>query len=100
MEIASFVRLPSWNQLLGMEQWQRHQFKKGIAAAFLFALSARRRRLLDQNQDNLAEKYHVDLLRYAGVISGDAPGTTKIEVRQEKVGSKEPETTVIEVYRL
>ena len=37
MEIPG--RLPSWNQLLGMEQWQRHQFKKGIAAAFLFALS-------------------------------------------------------------
>lgn len=31
-------RLPSWNQILGMEQWARYQFKKELAAAFTFAL--------------------------------------------------------------
>src|SRR5580704_4431953 len=31
-------RLPSWNQILGMEQWARYQFKKELAESFLFAL--------------------------------------------------------------
>jgi len=33
-------RLPSWNEILGMEQWQRYQFKKELAGAFLSALRA------------------------------------------------------------
>jgi hypothetical protein len=31
-------RLPSWNAILGMEQWQRYQFKKELAAVFLSEL--------------------------------------------------------------
>src|SRR5437899_168951 len=31
-------RLPSWNDILGMEQWARYQYKKEIAAKFLLAL--------------------------------------------------------------
>lgn len=31
-------RLPSWNEILGMEQWARYKFKGELAAAFLSAL--------------------------------------------------------------
>jgi hypothetical protein len=33
-----YGRLPSWNEILGMEQWQRYQFKKEWADRFLSAL--------------------------------------------------------------
>jgi hypothetical protein len=72
------------------------QVQKGACDRFLVRVTSYRKRLLDQ--DNLCEKFHVDLLRYAGVIPTDAPGTTQIEVRQEKAG-KAPERTVIEVFQ-
>lgn len=55
-----------------------------------------RERLLDE--DNLAEKFVVDALRYCGLIPDDCPETTKIEVSQRKCGKGEPEfvTVVIE----
>jgi len=31
-------RLPSWNQILGMEHWARYQFKDQLQLAFLYAL--------------------------------------------------------------
>lgn len=31
-------RLPSWNEILGMEQWARYQYKKQLADIFLSAL--------------------------------------------------------------
>lgn len=31
-------RLPSWNAILGMEQWQRYQFKQDLADVFLSEL--------------------------------------------------------------
>lgn len=31
-------RLPSWNDVLGMEQWARYKFKQELADAFLSAL--------------------------------------------------------------
>lgn len=33
-------RLPSWNQILGMEQWARYKFKQELAKDFLSALRA------------------------------------------------------------
>jgi hypothetical protein len=33
-------RLPSWNTILGMQEWRRYQFKKELADAFLSALKA------------------------------------------------------------
>ena len=33
-------RLPSWNDVLGMEQWARYKFKNELADAFLCALRA------------------------------------------------------------
>ena len=31
-------RLPSWNDMLGMEHWQRYKFKNDLAKSFLSAL--------------------------------------------------------------
>jgi len=73
------------------------QVQKAIGGSFLVRVTSYRRRLLDE--DNLCEKFHVDLCRYAGIIPSDAPGQTKIEVSQKKVGSKEAEFVRIEIYR-
>jgi len=70
----------------------------GIGRPFLVRVTAFRRRLLDE--DNLCEKYHVDLCRYAGALPSDAAGKAKIETTQEKVGSKEREFVRIEIFRL
>lgn len=75
---------------LGAEEIQRP-----ISQRFLVRVTSRRRRLLDQ--DNLCEKYVVDLCRYAGIIPSDAPGETAIEVRQQK---SKAEKILIEVFGL
>lgn len=72
------------------------QVQGRIGCRFLVCVTAFRRRLLDE--DNLCEKYHVDLCRYAGALPGDEAGRTKIEVSQQKVGSKEREFVKIEIY--
>ena len=64
----------------------------------LVRVTNRRKRLLDE--DNLCEKFHVDLCRYAGVISDDSPERTKIEVSQTKCKKGEPEEISVEVMRL
>jgi len=65
---------------------------------FLVRVTSIRKRLLDE--DNLAEKFHVDLCRYAGVIPGDEADKTKIEVCQRKAKKGEEERTVIEVEEI
>lgn len=65
---------------------------------FLVRVTSFRIRLLDE--DNLCEKYHVDCCRYAGVLPDDAPAQTRIEVRQEKVRSKEQERIEIAITKL
>ena len=62
---------------------------------FFVRVTSYRSRLLDE--DNLCEKYLVDLLRYCGVLPDDAPGVCKIEVGQTKTRKGEQEKTVIEV---
>lgn len=74
---------------LGTQEVQRPSSKRVLVRVTSF-----RKRLIDE--DNLCEKYHVDLCRYAGIISGDAPEQTKIEVYQVK--SKE-EYIKIEVIK-
>ena len=71
------------------------QVQNGRIGRVLIRITSRRKRLLDE--DNLCEKYHVDCLRYAGVLQSDAPGQAKIEVCQEKVGKGEPEFVRIEI---
>ena len=65
---------------------------------FLVRVTSFRVRLLDE--DNLCEKYHVDCCRYAGVLPDDTPEQTRIEVRQEKVRSKEQERIEITITKL
>jgi len=50
-------------------------------------------RLLDE--DNLCEKFHVDSLRYAGIIPGDSPDRCRIITTQKKVATKKEERTEI-----
>lgn len=69
--------------------------KKGDPRKFLIRVKDFRHRLLDE--DNLAEKYHVDCLRYSGLIPGDAPGQAKIQVSQEKIGREESPRVEIEI---
>lgn len=70
----------------------------GIGQQFLVRVISIRKHLLDQ--DNLCEKYVCDLLRYSGVIPGDSPATTRIEVCQQKADKGAAEEIKIEVYRL
>lgn len=74
------------------------QVQKGTGRKFLVRVTSVRKRLLDE--DNLCEKYHVDLCRYAGVLPDDAPGETRIEVCQEKAGKEAAEETKIEVFEI
>lgn len=72
--------------------------QKGDRRRFFVRVTSFRRNLLDE--DNLCEKYHVDLCRYAGALPGDGPTTTTIKVCQEKVGSTDPEYVRIEVFEV
>lgn len=74
------------------------QNEKGVGQGFLVVVTTVRKRLLDE--DNLCEKYHVDLCRYAGAIPGDSPATTRIEVRQEKADPGQREEVRIEIFQL
>lgn len=75
---------------------EQAQTKEHHSTRFLVRVTSFRRRLLDI--DNLCEKFHVDCCRYSGVIPGDDPGQTQIEVTQKKVTAKEREFTRIQVY--
>jgi len=62
-------------------------------AKFLVRIISYRRRLLDE--DNLAEKYHVDSLRYASLLPDDSPLLVSIKPEQVKVKTEEEERTEI-----
>ena len=81
------------NATLGAQEVQRP-----TSARFLVRIESKRKRLLDE--DNLCEKYHVDLLRYSGVIADDSPERTKIEVSQSKAKKGEQEMIAIEVFEI
>jgi len=74
------------------------QVQKRISGRFFVRVTSFRHRLLDE--DNLCEKYVCDLCRYAGALPSDAPSKAKIEVAQEKVGSKEREFVRVEVFKI
>jgi hypothetical protein len=73
------------------------QTKGRNSGRFLIRVVSIRKRLLDE--DNLAEKYHVDCCRYAGVLPKDSPGTAHIEVSQQKADKGAAEEVRIEIYR-
>ena len=57
-----------------------------------------RKRLIDP--DNLIAKYHIDAIRYEGLIPDDSAKHIVLEVRQEKVHTKGIERTEITIERL
>lgn len=65
---------------------------------FLVRVTSIRARLLDP--DNLAEKYHIDCLRYAGLLREDSAAEIEVETRQRKKAKGEEEHTLIEVFAL
>jgi hypothetical protein len=71
--------------------------KESDPRRFLVVVTDYRRRLLDD--DNRNTKWHVDCLRYAGIIPGDSPKTTVIQSRQIQC-KKGEERIEIEVSRL
>lgn len=79
-----------------LEPLAAHEVQEKRATKVLVRIISRRRRLADP--DGLCEKYFLDCCRYAGLIAGDTARDISLETRQEKVGSKEPEETVIEIY--
>ena len=71
------------------------EVQEGARGRVLVRVTAVRSRLIDE--DNLCEKYHVDLCRYAGALASDEPGKTQIKVTQRKAGKGEAEHVVIEI---
>jgi hypothetical protein len=63
---------------------------------YLVRVTSVRLRLLDE--DNLCEKFHVDCLRYAGILPSDAPGRCRIETTQRLCRAGEEEKTILEVF--
>lgn len=83
-------------------QLERHPWNEPLAALpvqktprphFLVRITSHTRTLVDE--DNLCEKYHLDLCRYSGIIPEDNPHTAHIETLQ--VQSQE-EFTRIEIF--
>lgn len=89
---AAFVERNPGDEPLAKKKVQRRTGER-----VLVRVTSVRKRLLDE--DNLCEKYHVDLCRYAGVISGDEAGKTKIETAQRKAEKGEEEKVIIEVFQ-
>ena len=76
----------------------KKKVQRRLGQKFLVRVTSVRKRLLDE--DNLCEKYHVDLCRYAGILPCDEASQVKIEVCQKKAGKEDGEEIVIEVFEL
>jgi len=76
---------------------EKKEVQGRVSERVLVRITSVRKRLIDE--DNLCEKYHVDLCRYAGIISGDEASKTKIETTQRKAQKGEEEKVIIEVYQ-
>jgi Tfp pilus assembly protein PilP len=86
---------PKLERHTGNESLEAHKDKTRNAVRYVIRVTSYRRRLLDT--DNLCEKYHIDALRYAGIIHSDAADQALIETRQIKVKRADEEKTVIEI---
>lgn len=78
------------------EQVEFSQVKEGNTFKGLICITDVRKRLLDD--DNLAEKFHVDCLRYEKIIQGDSTGYFRIFTTQRKCTKEESPHTLIEIY--
>lgn len=65
---------------------------------FLVRIVSVRKRLADP--DGLVPKWHLDALRYAGVIPDDTAEVLELSVSQRKCAKGEEERTEIEVYQI
>lgn len=65
---------------------------------FIVRVTAVRKRLIDV--DNLCEKYHVDALRYCGLLPSDAPERTQIETSQRKAEKNEAPHVILEIFEI
>jgi len=74
------------------------QAKEEHPGVYVVRVQSVRKRLLDP--DNLCEKYHVDCLRYAGLIPGDEPDKIQIETTQRKAQKGEEERVEIAIIRV
>lgn len=93
LQLNSQTPAPILERSSGDGTLAKGEVKEGDTGRFFVLIKSYRRRLLDE--DNLCEKYHVDLCRYAGILPSDAPDRTSIAVSQEKVKSKDEERTEI-----
>ena len=70
--------------------------KKSHPGRILIRIESRRTILLDP--DNLVPKYHIDCLRYAGLIHDDTPEqVTILPIKQTKVATRKEEETIIDL---
>ena len=90
---TAVVEPSPWNGALAKKKAQRF-----IGPKFHVRVESVRNRLLDE--DNLCAKFHVDLLRYAGIIPGDSPTEVSIQTRQRKAEKGEQEKVIITVTPL
>lgn len=102
----SFIRENADDQSPANPIMERHPRNEPLAAkevqgfagaGILVRVTSVRSRLIDE--DNLCEKYHVDLCRYAGIIPDDAPGVCRIETTQRKAAKGEAQHSIIEVVK-
>ena len=77
------------NAPLGAEETKGQDTRRRVK------ISSYRVRLLDP--DNMCVKYHIDGLRYAGIIKDDTAEDIEIFVHQQKVAKRKEERTEIEV---
>lgn len=90
---APKLERPTLDAALGPSQAQERH-----SGRFHIRITSVRTRLLDP--DNLAEKYHLDCLRYAGIIPADTPEQISLETTQRRKAKGEDEKVIIEVWRL
>jgi Holliday junction resolvase RusA-like endonuclease len=72
-----------------------HGVQAKPARVLLVRVTSIRKRLIDE--DNLCEKYHIDCLRYAGLIPDDSPDKVRIQTTQRKAAKDEEERVIIEI---
>jgi len=69
--------------------------EEGDSRFYVVRVTSIRKRLIDT--DNLVPKWHVDSLRYAGILPDDAPERARIETSQRKIQEGEEEHTQISI---
>jgi len=92
-------KAPKLERDIGDAPLEKKKVQRRASQKFLIRVTSIRKRLIDE--DNLCEKYAVDLCRYAsGGAFGDEAGETKIETTQRKAEKGEEEKVIIEIYEL